>query len=65
MGVFFLLKHPENMFEVSTDVIKRHLGGWLGIKSRPPIQRHLIKAQYPRVVGSLVGTAAVRIDEIS
>lgn len=47
----------------SKDIFK-NLGGWLEIKSRP-ILRHLIKAQYPRVVGSLVGTAAVRIDEIS
>lgn len=36
-----------------------------GKKSCIPIQRHLIKAQYPCVVGSLVDTAAVRIDKIS
>lgn len=63
------VKHSENMFEGVSDIDQKtysKVSGWgRGKKSCIPIQRRLIKAQYPCVVGSLVDTAAVCIDKIS
>lgn len=62
------VKHSENMLEHVSDIDQKtysYVLGGRGKKSCIAIQRHLIKAQYPCVVGSLVDTAAVHIDKIS